>query len=124
MFSITDCRSAEKMSKILLNLPGISKESTITDMTSCVGGNVISFSRFFKEVNAIEIDPLRFSFLKHNTEEVVGAKNVNFINGNAVELLLGNTSETNEAGASGGGGVSLKQDILFMDPPWGGLDYK
>jgi 16S rRNA G966 N2-methylase RsmD len=104
------------MSKVLLALPGISEASTITDMTSCVGGNVISFSRFFKKVNAIEIDPLRFDMLKHNTETVVGATNVNFINGNAVELLLGQDDGTAPQ--------QFQQDILFMDPPWGGVDYK
>mmetsp|Transcript_27917 Transcript_27917/g.33068 ORF Transcript_27917/g.33068 Transcript_27917/m.33068 type:complete len:261 (+) Transcript_27917:31-813(+) len=100
LFSITDCRSAEKMSKVLLNLPGITKESVVTDMTSCVGGNVISFSRYFKTVNAIEIDPLRFSFLKHNVETVVGAKNVNFICGNAVEILCPQNNSSSSSSSS------------------------
>ena len=39
------------------------------------------------------------------------------MNGDAVQLVLGDGDS--EASCS----RSLDQDILFMDPPWGGVDY-
>lgn len=81
----------------------------ITDMTSGVGGNVLNFARYFKYVNAIEIDRKRYIFLNNNVQ-VYGFDNVNCYYGDSVQLLI----EKDD----------LVQDIVFMDPPWGGRDYK
>ena len=107
LYSVTDSISADKMTLIIGQLPGITRSSIITDLTSCVGGNVISFARYFKKVRAIELDPLRFKLLQHNVNAILGPKApVEFINGDAII----------EA-------TKHKQDILYMDPPWGGSDY-
>lgn len=82
----------------------------ITDYTSGVGGNVLSFSKFFKFVIAIELDKLRSEYLKNNIE-VYGYKNIKVINGCAIEF---NNNEL----------VEINPNIVFVDPPWGGSKYK
>jgi len=86
-------------------------DAVVTDMTACVGGNVISFARRFRAVNAIEIDATRHAMLKHNVAVVAEHANVTFVQGDAVSLLLNPTASP------------LVQDVLFMDPPWCGPDY-
>lgn len=78
----------------------------ITDMTAGVGGNVISFANHFRYVNAIEIDSVRESFLKNNIK-AYKLKNVSTYNEDSIKLLY-----------------KLKQDVIFIDPPWGGKSYK
>ena len=65
-FSVTDMRTADAISRELLTLPGVSEASTVTDATACVGGNAISLARFFRVVNAVELDPVRLQMLQHN----------------------------------------------------------
>jgi 16S rRNA G966 N2-methylase RsmD len=109
LFSITDAKSAKMITEELLKLKDITKESVVTDMTSCVGGNVISFSQYFSKVNAIELDQERFKMLKHNVDLINKRGNVNYLQGNGIDIVLNNETT---------------QDILFMDPPWGGTNYK
>jgi predicted RNA methylase len=107
-YSITECRSADKITQKILSLPNISRRSTVTDMTACVGGNVLSFSKSFQTVNAVELDPTRYEMLRHNVEEVVRRKNVKFHQGNGIDMVLGG---------------AVRQDVVFVDPPWGGTNY-
>jgi predicted RNA methylase len=85
------------------------KELVITDMTAGVGGNVLNFACCFKYVNAVEIEKIRYDYLKKNIG-VYEHLNVNCYNGDSVKFLIE--------------GDSLIQDIVFFDPPWGGKDYK
>ena len=78
---------------------------TITDATAGIGGNTISFCKEFKLVNAIEINKTRFEYLKNNLK-IYNLTNFNVINGDMM------TSVPN-----------IKQDIVFVDPPWGGKGY-
>lgn len=77
---------------------------TITDATGGTGGNTISFGKSFENVNSVEIDPLRASYLRNNIG-LYDLDNVRVINDDYTKL-------------------NLKQDILFVDPPWGGSSYK
>lgn len=79
---------------------------TITDMTAGVGGNVISFANKFKHVNAIEIDKNRYDMLVNNID-IYNFKNVNHYNENCLDIIH-----------------TLNQDVIFFDPPWGGIGYK
>jgi hypothetical protein len=119
MYSVTNQRDADSMSKILLahiekvyqKFPSSDKDKDkgkrwiITDGTACVGGNVISFAKYFDGVNAVEIDQIRFDMLARN----VGVLGLD--EDNKVQLYQGNYVE---------GYRELRQDIIFMDPPWGG----
>ena len=84
----------------------LSKDLIITDSTAGIGGNTISFSKNFKNVNSIEIDKKRFEFLKNNIN-CYNLENVNLINCDYLNIM-----------------ENLIQDIIFMDPPWGGRGYK
>jgi 16S rRNA G966 N2-methylase RsmD len=79
---------------------------TITDTTAGVGGDVISFAQHFKHVNAIEVDKVRESFLRNNMK-AYKFRNVKTYNEDSMKILKG-----------------FKQDVIFMDPPWGGKSYK
>jgi 16S rRNA G966 N2-methylase RsmD len=105
-FSVTDQTTAEKMAHILLQLDFISSASVITEGTACVGGNVIEFSKHFAKVHAVEKDVARFKMLENNVQ-VIGAQNVQCHNTDYTAMKH-----------------DLTQDIVFLDPPWGGVDYK
>lgn len=82
------------------------REIIITDAMACVGGDTLSFANNFKKVNAIELDSKRFEFLKHNMK-LFNKKNINFYNSDFLEVIK-----------------KLNQDVIYLDPPWGGPDYK
>jgi len=103
-YSVTDQYTADKISKdILKNIPNI---KVVTDGTACVGGNTYSFSKYFEKVHAVEIDPLRCSYLR---------KNLELLDVGNTDVHLGSILETCP---------QLHQDMLFLDPPWGGPNYK
>lgn len=82
------------------------KEMTITDGTTNVGGNMIAFCEYFKFVNGVEIKSHHVEFLRNNLD-LFGFSNYKLIEGDITEKF-----------------EVLKQDILFLDPPWGGVLYK
>lgn len=77
----------------------------ITDATSGVGGNVISFCKYFRHVNAIEIDHNRYRFLVNNIKEY-NYNNINMYCDDCLNLIF-----------------NIDSDIIFIDPPWGGDQY-
>ena len=85
------------------------KYLVITEMTAGVGGNVLNFAKYFKYVNAIEIDAIRYKYLENNIK-LYNFDNVNCYNMDSSKMLLH--------------GDDINQDIIFFDPPWGGKDYK
>ena len=82
-----------------------SKNITITDATANNGGNTISFGLNFKKVNSVEIDKGEYDILVNNIN-IYNLKNIKTYNKNYLEIL-----------------EKLKQDVVFIDPPWGD-DYK
>ena len=51
------------------------RDGQVTDCCACVGGNVISFAKYFKFVNAVEYSRQRARLLQHNVNAAgVGAK--------------------------------------------------
>lgn len=108
LWSITHPDSAEKFSKILLSFAKKNNVEikTIVDATAGLGGNTISFCKYFKDVTAIEKNYNRFKILKNNIE-CYSYKNIKLINENSIEYLKKNNF-----------------DLIFFDPPWGGPNYK
>lgn len=78
---------------------------SITDCCAGVGGNTISFAKYFKNVNAIEINKTRCEYLINNLQ--VYNLNVNVYHGDFIKI-----------------NKDIKSDVVFIDPPWGGRDYK
>jgi 16S rRNA G966 N2-methylase RsmD len=107
LYSITNFNEADNISNILLN-NFTNKNLNILDGTGGLGGNTISFAKYFKNVTSIELNINRFEMLKNNLN-VYNLKNVTINNCNSVEYLFNNYS---------------KYNIYFFDPPWGGPGYK
>ena len=104
LYSVTDQYTADRISRdIQKTLPNI---QSITDATACIGGNTFSFSKFFKQVQAIEIDYIRYQYLVYNME-VLEANNITCHHG---DLMIECHRMINE--------------LIFLDPPWGGTEYK
>ncbi len=114
LYSITPANDANTMSVLCANLDGLQnlgRKPVITDGCACVGGNVLSFalSGLFAEVNAVELDVARARMLEHNVHVIRdGVKT-------PVHILTGSYNELRQ---------TLAQDIVFLDPPWGGPEYK
>lgn len=78
----------------------------LTDGTACMGGDLIRFSNYFQSVNGVEIDENNFSLLVENCKQF-NCNNVNLFPQDYLEIY-----------------DKLKQDIIYLDPKWGGIDYK
>jgi 16S rRNA G966 N2-methylase RsmD len=111
---ITIREIADIMSKIichhLLEYNLNPQKSKIVDYTSGVGGNVLSFSKYFKYIYAIELSSKRAEYLQNNID-VYGFKNIQVINSCAIEF---NNNEL----------ITVNPSVIFIDPPWGGANYK
>jgi 16S rRNA G966 N2-methylase RsmD len=80
---------------------------TIFDGTACVGGDVIVFGHIFNCVIGCEIDFNRFRMLENNVN-VYDLNNVTVMNEDCLKLIFDMDN----------------LDIIYLDPPWGGKDYK
>lgn len=105
LFSITRRRDAQRIINILrTNFKNIETMS-VTDATGCVGGDTINLALHFKHVDSIEKNNENFEALSHNVK-VFGLKNVTLHNDDSVKIF------------------DWQTDVLYVDPPWGGKDYK
>ena len=116
MFSTTAAPVAQQISKHIANLFTPAERArglSVTDGCACCGGNVLSFARcgFFAKVTAVEFDAKRHAMLASNVKFAlrgVASPPVTDVRcGSYLDLLR-----------------VLKQDVVFLDPPWGGIDYK
>jgi len=104
-YSITRRRDASRVIMFLENTLGPLNTKTITDATACIGGDTINFALKFKSVKSVEIQNENFETLKHNIEQY-NLTNVELFHGDCVKI------------------ITWKSDILYVDPPWGGPNYK
>lgn len=107
LYSATDQLTARATARVLRGLPGVTAASTVTDATACIGGNTLEFARAFAHVHAVELDPVRASMLRHNLAWLRLDKGVT-------------VHEADYCGLQ----ATLRQDVVFLDPPWGGKRYK
>lgn len=103
-YSTTDQITADKITRDLLRF--FPRNARICDGTACVGGNLYSFAQAFEHVMGIEMDAVRYRYMVHNMK-VLGMTHVQSV---CADVL---------AWAPSG-----RTDLLFLDPPWGGPDYK
>jgi predicted RNA methylase len=82
------------------------KNITITDGTGNIGTDTIMFANTFKKVNSVEIDNINYDVLKNNINEY-NFNNVDVYNGDINKIIQ-----------------QLKQDVIYIDAPWGGTDHK
>ena len=104
-YSITRRRDAERILFIFKNLFRGMDTMTITDATACIGGDTLNFALHFGHVHSIEMNSENFRALTNNVG-VYGLNNVTLYHADSVNTFNWNTN------------------ILYVDPPWGGKDYK
>jgi 16S rRNA G966 N2-methylase RsmD len=104
-YSITRRRDAERITHILKQTFPAMKTLTITDATACIGGDTLNFANHFAHVHSIELKDDNFRALTNNVE-VYEYQNVTLHHADATTLFNWNTH------------------ILYVDPPWGGKEYR
>jgi predicted RNA methylase len=104
-YSVTRKYDSSRIVNIMESVAGTLRTKTITDATGCVGGDTIQFGMSFQYVNTIEINSENFEVLNHNIS-LFGLQNVTLYLGDATDIF------------------NWRTDILYIDPPWGGPDYK
>ncbi|MBA42501.1 MAG: hypothetical protein CMF62_00640 [Magnetococcales bacterium] len=105
LYSITDYKTANAISELIKDRVG--NNITITDATANVGGNTISFAKYFNKVNSVELENLHCDILKHNLKAYELENKVNIFCDDYLKTY-----------------PSLTQDVIFIDAPWGGVNYK
>ena len=108
IFSITHPDDAETISKLIMGMFENYSNISILDGTGGLGGNTISFSKYFKNITSIELNKERCNMLENNVK-LFNLSNVSVVNTNSVKYMYENL---------------LTYDVYFFDPPWGGPDYK
>jgi len=104
-YSITRRRDGEHIINIMSTTVGKLKEKSITDATACVGGDTINFALNFREVHSIEYSKDNFDALSNNIM-VYGLDNVHLYFGDCMKIY------------------NWASDVLYIDPPWGGPNYR
>ncbi|CAN8308032.1 unnamed protein product [Cochlearia groenlandica] len=79
---------------------------SVIDCFSGVGGNTIQFAKVCSSVIAIDIDPAKVELARNNAMVYGVDDRVEFVVGDFIKLA-----------------PSLKGDVLFLSPPWGGPMY-
>jgi predicted RNA methylase len=104
-YSITRRRDAERIINVMRILFKNIEKMTITDATACIGGDTINFAMNFGHVHSIEFKYDNFVALTNNVD-VYKFQNVTLHHADSVLFFNWNTH------------------VLYIDPPWGGKDYK
>ena len=110
IYSMTSAKIAEQLTNNIIKLFPENYKIRVTDATASIGGNTIPFliTDNFLLVNIVEKNAERFKMLKKNIS-VIKKKIIG-------DYLLFNDSYLKIY-------KDLRQDIVFIDPPWGGPDY-
>ena len=104
-YSITRSYESSQIISIMKNVINNTRDLIITDATACMGGDAVNFVKHFKFVNMIEKNPENFKLLIENCKTFCTTKNYKLINEDFLK-------------------VELDQDIIYIDPPFGGRDYR
>jgi len=105
LWSFTNFKIGQDICNQLLKLPGVNRQSLITDAFAGIGGNTIIFCRNFANVRAVELNSGRAKMLTHNLN-IFQIKNST--------VLTGYYQVVNNR---------CIQDVVYFDPPWG-LSYR
>ena len=102
--------SKEKGSKFLLEVIRKyfkeTKNLILTDGTANIGSDSINLSKHFNKINSIELSEINYKALKNNIQ-VFGIDNIDLYNDDTNKIIS-----------------SINQDIIYIDAPWGGYNYK
>lgn len=108
-YSITPKDTADSISFAIQK--AFSKNVSVLDLFSGVGGNTISFVKHGFTVTSVESDYRKVKYLKHNLLQCFSTHSVNIVHGDVYD---GKITEQ----------VQNKYKAIVSSPPWGGVDYK
>ncbi|MES1911615.1 MAG: hypothetical protein MHM6MM_004023 [Cercozoa sp. M6MM] len=111
LFSVSNYKDAMWQARFICDLSKDKAGASVTDGTACVGGDSLALAAVFAKLNSVEYDRSRYDMLQNNLKVALSPENLQ-----KVSFLTG---DFNALVASG----QLRQQILFLDPPWGGEDY-
>lgn len=83
------------------------KNIIITDGTANIGSDSINLATYFNKINSVELSNITCKFLQNNVSLYGFQDKINVTCGNTLDFLENNN-----------------QDVIYIDPPWGGVDYK
>ena len=106
IYSISDNESTKKLIYLLLKYFK-TNNIIITDATGNNGADTIALAHEFKKINSIELNETNFKALENNVKKVYNLNNVNLFNNDSLKMFK-----------------QLKQDVIYIDAPWGGINYK
>jgi tRNA G37 N-methylase Trm5 len=104
-YSITRRRDADQIIHIIKNTVPEYETKSITDATGCIGGDTLNFATVFEKVHSIELNTDNYEALKNNVG-VYGFTNISLYHGDCTEVY------------------KWASDVLYIDPPWGGPNYR
>ena len=104
-YSITRRRDADQIIHIIKSVVPECETKSITDATGCIGGDTLNFATIFEKVHSIELNADNFEALKNNVG-VYGFTNISLYRGDCTEVY------------------KWASDVLYIDPPWGGPNYR
>lgn len=109
LYSISKPDATQKIINIINNKLKFKKlnpkDLIITDGTAGLGGDTIAFAKNFKYVNSVEIQKIHHDIIKNNAN-LYDLNNIDHINNDYTKIYN-----------------KLKNDIIFLDSPWGGTSY-
>ena len=93
--------------KIAEHIADRCRADVLVDGFCGVGGNAIQFAFTCERVIAIDIDPNKIELARHNAAVYGVEDRIEFIVGDFFQVM-----------------PSLKADVVFLSPPWGGPEYQ
>ncbi|KAI9251810.1 RNA cap guanine-N2 methyltransferase-domain-containing protein [Phascolomyces articulosus] len=93
--------------KIAKHIAERCRSNVIIDAFSGCGGNAIQFALTCERVIAIDIDPVKLHCARHNARIYGVEDRIEFIQGDFFKLA-----------------PTLKANVVFLSPPWGGPSYQ
>ena len=106
LYSVSKIKGSKFLIDVIRQYYRDPKKLILTDATANVGSDSINLSYHLKKINAIEIDEINYKALVNNIN-VLKIRNIETFNSDSNEIIS-----------------NLKQDIIYIDAPWGGRDYK
>lgn len=106
LFSISGQKGSKLITDLIIEYYG-STDLTITDGTANNGSDTIMFGLNFVHVNSIELNPVNYEVLLNNIAVYNLQNKITTFNDDTLNLLN-----------------DLTQDVIYIDAPWGGKDYK
>jgi len=106
LYSITGVRGSNFIADLIAKYYG-SYNLVITDGTANIGSDAVTFGLKFNKTNAIELNEVNYKALVNNIKLSSLEHKITTYHGSSVKIL-----------------PTLKQDVIYLDPPWGGKSYK